>query len=335
MSFVSEKKIVTEFFDALEKTSAADILKPFEQFCASDYQCFSSYPWRLMGSKEATATGLWQTLKASFSRLQRRQDIFFAGLNEGDGAVWVVSMGHFMGLFDAPWLGVKPTHKISMLRYAEFNCVVDGKITQSGIFFDLLAFFRQSGIDLLPNETGNYFVYPGPRTHDGLQTSDADPAATQKTSAILNQMIADLDKLNHSGDDRCPPELLAKTWHEDMTWYGPAGIGASYTIPRYQLQHQYPFREGLKNKKFNGHVCRVAEGNYAGFFGWPNLTNSAAGGFLGLPANEVKAEMQVVDIYRREGDKLMENWVIIDFPYWLMQQGLDLLKRAKEISSGE
>lgn len=335
MSFVSEKKIVTSFFDALEQASATESLGPFEQYCSASYQCYTSYPWRLMQSKEDTARQLWQTLKSSFSRLQRRQDIFFAGLNETDGAVWVVSMGHFMGVFDEPWLGVKPTHKIAMLRYAEFNCVVDGKITQSGVFFDLLGFFRQSGIDLLPNETGSFFVYPGPRTHDGIQTTDADPSTSKKTSVVLNQMIADLDELNHSGNDRCPPELLARTWHEDMVWYGPSGIGASYTIPRYQQQHQYPFREGLKNKKFLGHVCRITEGNYAAFFGWPNLTNTAAGGFLGLPANEIEAEMQVVDVYRREGDKLIENWVIIDLPYWLMQQGLDVLARAKEISTGE
>ena len=34
--------------------------------------------------------------------MQRRMDIFFAGINrlEDDDHVWVVSMGHLMGLFD-------------------------------------------------------------------------------------------------------------------------------------------------------------------------------------------------------------------------------------------
>jgi hypothetical protein len=26
----------------------------------------------------------------------------------------------------------------------------------------------------------------------------------------------------------------------------------------------------LKDKTFNGHICRLAEGSYGGFFGWPN-----------------------------------------------------------------
>ncbi len=219
-----------------------------------------------------------------------------------------------------------------MLRYAEFNQVQDGKIVRGGLFFDLLGFMRQAGVQVLTGDTGHHFVYPGPRTHDGVLNGEADSRETLKTITVLNRMIDDLDELNHSGDDRCPPELLARTWHQDMLWYGPAGIGASYTIERYQEQHQYPFREGLTNKVFDGHVCRVAEGNYAGFFGWPNLTNTAAGGFLGLPGNDVRADMQVVDIYRREGDKLMENWVIIDLPHWLKQQGFDVFQRMRELA---
>lgn len=129
----------------------------------------------------------------------------------------------------------------------------------------------------------------------------------------------------------CPPEILEKSWAKDMIWYGPGGIGASYTIPRYQEQHQLPFRNNLKGKTFNGHVCRFAEGNFACFFGWPNLTNVPCGGFLGLPGGEVKADMQVVDVYYRKGDKLQENWVLIDIPYWLKQQGLDILERTKSI----
>ena len=38
-----------------------------------------------------------------------------------------------------------------------------------------------------------------------------------------------------------------------------------------------------------------------------------------------------MDVYRRDGDKLAENWVLIDIPYWLLQQGLDVLKRTEGI----
>ena len=53
--------------------------------------------------------------------------------------------------------------------------------------------------------------------------------------------------------------------------------------------------------------------------------------FLGLPGNDARADMRVVDIYRRDGDKLAENWVFIDLLHWLSMQGLDVLKRLPSV----
>jgi hypothetical protein len=40
-----------------------------------------------------------------------------------------------------------------------------------------------------------------------------------KTLEVLNRMITDLDELNKSKNDKCPPELLARTWNQDdMVW---------------------------------------------------------------------------------------------------------------------
>jgi hypothetical protein len=271
-------------------------------------------------------------LKA-FKNIQRRQDIFMAGKSIVDGDNWVTSMGHFMGLFDADWLGIPFSRKLTMIRFADFNCVENGKITKTGFFCDIINVMHQVGINPLPPETGHSFVYPGPRTHDGVMLSEHAPEKADKTINLLNQMIDDLSSLNVSADDNYPPEVLERSWAKDMVWYGPAGIGATYTIPRYQEQHSYPFRQGLSDKVFNGHVTRFAEGDYACFFGWPNLSNTPTGGFLGLPGGNIRADMRVVDFYRRDGDKLAENWVIIDIPYWLKQQGLDILERTRKIKN--
>ncbi len=53
--------------------------------------------------------------------------------------------------------------------------------------------------------------------------------------------------------------------------------------------------------------------------------------FLGMPGGEIRADMQVVDVYYRDGNKLSENWVLIDLPYWLKQQGLDVFERTQKI----
>jgi|TARA_B110000977_G_scaffold67053_1_gene91087 hypothetical protein len=63
------------------------------------------------------------------------------------------------------------------------------------------------------------------------------------------------------------------------------------------------------------------------------LYNKNKGGFLGLPKSDVKSEMRIVDIYRREGDKLAENWVYIDMLHYLHQQGLDVLGRMREMKN--
>ena len=332
MSLQAAKQTVIDFHQQLDAAGTNTISEVWQHHTGPNFRGYASYPWRDSSSASDFAENIWQPLRQSVSALQRREDLFFAGYNRNSNELWVASMGHFMGLFDATWLGIPPTGKMVMIRYAEFCRVEHNQIQNLGFFIDLIGVMQQAGVNPLPEETGQFFVYPGPKTHDGIVLQDADPAESEKTLALVDRMVDDLDQLNKSGNDHCPPELLAQTWHDDMVWYGPAGIGATCTIERYQQQHQHPFRQGLTGKEFVGHVCRIAEGDFAGFFGWPNLRNAPSGGFLGLPANGAQAvEMQVVDMYRREGDKLAENWVIIDFPYWLQQQGLDVLARMQSL----
>jgi hypothetical protein len=331
--FQSAKKIVRDYFDALENATPETVVGVLKEFTRNDYLWRGVYPFREQNGAEVVGSTFWAPLMRSLTRMQRRQDIFIAGVNEtgNDDQQWVMSMGNFMGLFDTDWLGIRHTRKIANLRYAEFNCVEDGKITQTGLFVDIIGLMVQAGAYPLPPSTGVYFNYPGPRSHDGLLFDPAPAEEGQRTLALVNAMLNDLDKLNKSGSMGCPPEVLEKTWSKDMIWYGPAGVGATYTIPRYQEQHQLPFRNNLDDKKFHGHICRFAEGKYACFFGWPNLSNTPLGGWLGVPGGKVNATMQVVDVYRREGDKLAENWVFIDLPYWLKQQGVDILERTQQI----
>lgn len=325
------KRIVRDYFEAIENATTENIEEVLAKYTLDDYLWRGVYPFREQAGAKAVAEIFWKPLMKSLKRIQRRQDIFIGGTNEISGEQWVMSMGHFMGLFDEDYMGVRFTGKMISLRYSEFTCVENGKITKTGLFVDLIGFMQQAGVNPMPPSTGQYFVYPGPKDHNGLLFEDAPEEEGVATLALVNKMVDDLSALNNSGAMGCPPEVLEKSWSKDMIWYGPASIGASYTIPRYQKQHQLPFRNNLKDKKFNGHVCRFAEGNFSCFFGWPNLSNTPIGGFLGMPGGEVRADMQVVDVYYRKGDKLVENWVFIDIPFWLKQQGLDIFKRTEEI----
>ncbi len=317
-------------FDACPLENLATVLA---DLTGPGYRWRGMHPFHEQQGAAAVADVFWRPLRRALSAMQRREDVFMAGRNVVDDGktIWVASMGHMLGLFDSDWLGIPATRRIVLLPYAEFHRVENDRIAESAFFCDIIKVMQQAGQYPLPPQTGAAFIHPGPRTHDGLLDKHQDPNEGQKTAALINRMVADLSQLNRSGDDRCPPELLAQTWHENMIWYGPAGIGATYTISRYQQQHQFPFRRNLADKVFNGHVARIAEGNYAGFFGWPNLTNTPTGGFLGLPGNQTRTDMRVVDIYHRDDDKLAENWVFIDLLHWLSMQGLDVLGRLREL----
>ncbi|NSX54647.1 ester cyclase [Parasulfitobacter algicola] len=329
--FQTEKALVLAHYkaltDALPDTATAQLSK----HTAPDWDWRGVDPFNEQTGVQAIADVFWTPFLTAMSRVQRRQDIFIAGLNEIDGfkSVWVVSMGHLMGLFDQSFLGIPPTGKIAMLRYAEFNCVENGKITRTAFFCDILHLMRQAGVYPLGPQTGAHLIQPGPATHDGLLMTAQNPQEGTETLRLINSMVGDI---NESHSFTTPQQELARCWHDDMIWWGPDGIGATYTIDRYIEQHQRPFRTAISDRVFNGHICRLAEGSFGGFFGWPNLTVTPTGGYMGLPPTKRPADMRVVDMYRRDGDKLAENWIFIDMLHYLKIQGLDVLDRLQTLN---
>ncbi len=327
MSFQAEKKTVLEYFNALEASRYTDD-QIIHQFTAADYCWRGYYPFNLL-CRDTLTPQFWHPLSHALSHLQRRQDIFFAGANQLDGfqSTWVVSMGHWLGLFDKPWLGIQPTGKMAFLRYAEFHRVVNSKITETACYIDIPHLMAQAGASPFTSQTAQHLVQPGPATHDGLMFEPQATAAGEATLAKINSMISNLGQWQNP----LPlEEELRQDWHEDMIWWGPEGIGSTYTIERYAEQHSRPFRAAFSERSQTNHICRLAEGHYGGFFGWPNFTATLSGSFMGHTATNKPADFRVVDIYRRKENKLAENWVFIDLPYFWKQQGIDVLPETDQ-----
>ena len=319
------KTIVRNWQKSTDTAELVQLPACFATFTDNDYIWRGVHPFHEQSGADSVIKVFYRPFKGAFSALQRRQDIFFAGQNEIDGftSVWVASMGHFLGLFDRPFVGIPPHNKIAMVRYAEFHKVENGQIRETAIFIDLLHLMAQVGLTPVPQQTGMHLIQPGPRPHDGLLTEAQDTKEGEATLALINRMIGDINNRDYTS----PQEELRQCWHEDMLWWGPTGIGATYTIDRYIDQHQRPFRTQNEGRRFNGHICRMAEGHYGGFFGWPNLSLKPTGGYLGMPPFHDYADMRVVDIYRRDGDKLAENWIFIDLLHFLHMQGHDILSQ--------
>jgi hypothetical protein len=324
------KAVVRAYYDALAGAKPETAAEIIGRHVAEDYHWRGMHPFNEQHGAVAVAESFWTPFLSAFAPVQRRTDVFVAGFNHAkeDGTLWVMSMGHLMGLFDRPWLGIPPTGKIAMLRFAEFHRVADGKIVETALFCDIIHIMLQAGLTPLPPQTGAHLVQPGPATHDALLYNPQDPAAGVETRDLIRRMVSDIQNV---GKFARREDELRQHWHEDMIWWGPGGIGASYTIPRYLKQHAEPFRAHLHDRTFHGHIAFVTEGNFGGFFGWPNLSMKHVGGYLGLPASEARGEMRVVDVYRRKDDKLAENWIFIDMLHFLKCQGLDVLERIRTV----
>ncbi|MGP6089350.1 ester cyclase [Antarctobacter jejuensis] len=330
VDFQAEKLLVREFYRRLDGANIQNLPAILAEYTTDDCLWRGFHPFNELTGPEEIAERFWQPFRQSLTRMQRRMDIFMAGRNEMDGfsSTWVVSMGHLMGLFDQTWLGIAPTGKMAFLRYCEFNRVEGGKIVETSMYFDIPHLMMQAGLQPFPPQTAAHLVQPGPITHDGLLFDPQPEEVGTTTLATINAMIGDLGTWQLG----LPlEEELARTWTDDMIWWGPAGIGATYTIERYAKQHSAPFRAAFTDRSKTKHLCRMAEGHFGGFFGWPNFTARHKGGFMGMPGSDVPGEMRVIDIYRRDGDKLAENWIFIDLLHFWKTQGVDILERMKTV----
>jgi len=242
----SAKKTIRQYCEAFDKAEPERLQETLEQFASNNYQWRGVHPFHEQANAKNVVDTFWLPLRKAVSSLQRRPDVFLAGFNsdkldtaeKSRSSIWTCQMGHFMGLFDKPWLQIPPTGRMVFIRFAEFHKVHNDKIVESALFVDLIGLMRQAGQYPLPPQTGASFIYPGPQTHDGLLYETQDAEQGERTLQLIEQMIEELGQANQiaaeTGVNRVPREVLAKSWSEDMLWYGPARnlTGMLHELPR-------------------------------------------------------------------------------------------------------
>ncbi len=319
-----KKQLVWDFWQQLSGENSERLETVLHSHVDEDISWNGPHPINHLQGREALNVGFWKPLLSSFPDLQRRSDVFLGG--QFNGQDWVCATGYFTGTFAEDWLEVPATKSETNIRFGEYCRVSNGLIDETYLIIDILDVLRQAGIRLLPPSRGEEGLVPGPATEAGLLLKDQDEAETKKSLALVEAMIAGLlsyDQVNLSSMKQ------VDFWHPEMKWYGPSGIGTTYGLKGFEDFHQRPFLHAFPDRQAGDHKARLADGHYVASTGWPSVTATHAGEYLGVAATNKQIGMRVMDLWHREGDLLTENWVFIDIIDLFMQFGIDLLDELR------
>lgn len=238
--------------------------------------------------------------------------------------VWVAHTGHITGVFAEPLWGIPPSGRTASLRYGDFSRVENGKTVEVRILFDLVGLAAQAGVHLLPEPPARNHLPSGPAARNGLVLERSDPAETAFTLQLVEDMLGGCNRLDGSDLESMG---MAAYWHDDMVWHGPHGIGSSFGFQEFQDFAQGPSVRSFPNRRGGFHQARFADGLTAAFTGWPSLQGDFTGeAFRGIEPTGGPIGQNIMDFYVRRGDKLHENWVLIDLIDFAAQCGVDLLE---------
>ncbi|MFQ6546610.1 ester cyclase [Aestuariibius sp. 2305UL40-4] len=302
---------------------------PAEDGILADDAVFDcAWPVGRLEGRAAIAHGFLRPLVNALSGLYRRDLLFIGGDNiREEGGFWCAAVTHYVGNFDGTLFGLNPSGHLAFLRAGEFFRIEDGKITLARIIFDLPDLMRQAGRMPIPS-IGTETTFPAPATQDGLCP---DPAGGAASLDVVERMLTSL----HAYDPRTMTSAgqtgEGGTWADDMMWYGPGGIGSNYRWDGFVKDHRASFLTAFPDRKGGNHYCRIGDGNYAAVSGWPSMTMTHKGDYLGVPASGKALMLRVMDFYRTSSDRIAENWVLLDYGDLFDQLGIDLIARSNTL----
>lgn len=276
---------------------------------------------------EAVAEGWFAPLAAALPGWRRRDELVIGGLSSTGSGRWVATLGHYVGTFERPLWGVAPSGRLVFLRVGEFYRIAeDGRIAEARLLPDIPDLSRQAGRPLFPPMLGTEMLFPGPATHDGVlpQGADRSSASLRLVEAMLTDLRAYTPGTFESRGQTGPGGY----WAEDMLWYGPAGIGANFRYDGFQRDHRAPFLTAFPDRVGGNHFARFGDGDYVASGGWPSMTMTHLGPYLGVAATGRPLTLRVMDFWRCEGGRIAENWVLLDLIDLFAQMGRDVLACA-------
>ena len=152
----------------------------------------------------------------------------------------------------------------------------------------------------------------GSRPEQAVLSRDTDMSKTSETRDVIESMV---DGLNDHQIDG-----IGAFFADNFRWMGNQGCGTKNGLRAFQDNWQRPFQAAFSDK-----VCideaRLYMGEWAGAFGRQEAVHS--GPFMGIKATGKKVEIRYMDFWKVVDGKIIDNWVMVDFPYVLAQLGVD------------
>jgi predicted ester cyclase len=274
---------------------------------------------------ESVGFGDWRT-PAGWARGEEHnygmafpETVFTQMLFFGDKSVSTTTT-YGRALWKGDMLGVPASSTWVMLRITDFYLIREespgwGRISYNFMMIDWADLMRQVGRPLLaPAMLPEGLVLP-PAANDGV------PAPL---SAIVQAEGRDSNEANATSEaalqEWVRDDLAANSWDDDLTFYGPAGIGFAQGRREYEEYVLKPFHAAFANRTLMTRLS-ACEGNYCAAFG--DIRALGVAPWLGLPTAGKKVSIRFAMHWRTVDGKAKEGWAIFDIPGLFAQLGLD------------
>ena len=210
----------------------------------------------------------------------------------------------------------------------------DEKIVESYCILDILAVFKQAGFQVLPNANGREGgKLQKPRGDDGILLVQQDELEGLQSKQLVESMWNGLMRYSRERDmDSMSAMEQQHYWHPDFHWMGPTGIGSTHNIPEFQDFHQRPWLtafgdRNLKVEQNGRYMGFMGEGLYAAGGIWDQTFSAHYSEYQDVEASGKLMTLRDFDWYKRDGNRLIQNWIPIDLIDLFRQMDVDLFAR--------
>jgi predicted ester cyclase len=153
----------------------------------------------------------------------------------------------------------------------------------------------------------------GARPEQAVLTKNNDLSKTASTQSVIETMVDGLNDHKING--------MADFFAETFRWIGNYGCGTKRGLTEFKENWQRPFQAAFSDKVAIDEA-RIFQGEWGACFGAQHAVHS--GEFMGVPPTGKRVVIRYMDFWKVSDGKIVDNWVMVDFPDVLRQLGVDV-----------